>query len=288
LETTNSSVTETIIQTLNTIVSQFFSSIDATLYTLLDNLVFLGPDILQFSWFENMFSTHGILLIANALLLGVCLYYCIRLVLSYYIGSDTIERPYQFLFKLFLFGVCLNSSFFLCEQVLTVHSLLSESIRALGKSLTGNDISFLALIEKLNRLIAQSDFTIFSFEGILRSFISVSLLNLLFSYALRYIMLLVFILLFPFALLALMNYSTRWFFSAWARSFFSLLILEYMVDCILLLTFSIPFEQNQPFSMLLLLGCMYALIRANHYVQQLIGGISITVGSQISSFVKNK
>lgn len=288
METASSTMTETIIQTLNTIFSQFFSSIDATLYTLLDNLVFLGPDILEFSWFEKIFGSRGILLIANALLLGVCLYYCTRLVLSYYIGSDTIERPYQFLFKLLLFGVCLNSSFFLCEQMLTLHGLLSESLRTLGKSLTGNDISFLTLIEKLNRLIAQSDFTIFSFDGILRSFISVSLLNLLFSYALRYIMLLVFVLLFPFALLTLMNASTRWFFSAWARSFFSLLVLEYLIDFILLLTFSIPFEKNQPFSMLLLLGCMYALIRANHYVQQLIGGISISVSSQISSFVRHK
>jgi hypothetical protein len=99
-------------------------------------------------------------------------------------------------------------------------------------------------------------------------------------------MLLVFVLLFPFALLTLINYSTRWIFRSWTRSFLSLLILEYVIDCILLLTFSIPFNENQPFSMLLLLGCMYALIRANQYVQQLIGGISIHVSSQISSFIK--
>ena len=279
-------MTETIVQTINTIFSQFLSSIDTTLYSLLDELVFIGPDILEFSWFEKLFSSHGILLIADALLLGVCLYYSIRLLFSYYIGTETIERPFQFVFKLLLFGICIHSSFFLCEQFLTLHSLLSESLRNVGESLTGKEITFLSLIETVNRLITSNDFTIFSFEGILRSFISISLLNLLFSYALRYIMLLVFILLFPFALLTLINYSTRWIFRAWTRSFLSLLILEYVIDCILLLTFSIPFNENQPFSMLLLLGCMYALIRANHYVQQLIGGISIHVTSQVSSLIK--
>jgi len=288
LENTTPAMTETIIQTINSIFSQFFSSIDATLYQLLDKLVFLGPDILQFSWFEKLFGSHGILLVANALLLGVCLYYCIKLLFSYYIGSETIERPYQFLFKLLLFGICLNSSYFLCEQFLSIHSLISESFRELGGNLTGNTISFLSLIEKINRFTTDSDFTIFSFEGILKSFVSISLLNLLFTYALRYIMILVFMLLFPFALLTCMNYSTRWFFQSWSRCFLSLLLLEYLIDFILLLTFSIPFEENEPFSLLLLLGCMYALMRANHYIQQLVGGISITVSSQISSLWRPK
>lgn len=288
METTGATMTETIIETINTIFLQFFSSIDSTLYELLDKLVFLGPDILEFAWFEKIFQSHGILLIANALLLGVCIYYGIRLFFSYFIGTEAIEKPYHFIFKLLLFGLCINFSFFLSEQFLTIHSYISESIRELGKNLTGKDISFLNLIEKLNRFTVNSDFTIFSFDGILKSFISISLLNLLFTYALRYIMLLVFIILFPFALLTLMNYSTRWFFQSWSRCFFSLLILEYLVDFILLLIFSIPFEKNQPFSMLLLLGCMYALIRANHYIQQLVGGISISVTSNISSLLKPK
>ena len=225
MQNTTPTMTETIVQTINNIFSQFLSSIDTTLYVLLDELVFIDASILQFSWFANLFSSDGILLIADALLLGVCLYYGIRLLFSYYIGTETIERPFQFVFKLLLFGVCIHSSFFLCEQFLILHSLVSESIRSVGESLTGEKINFLNLIETLNRLIVYNDFTIFSFEGILRSFISISLLNLLFSYALRYIMLLVFVLLFPFALLTLINYSTRWIFRSWTRSFLSLLIL---------------------------------------------------------------
>ena len=56
-----------------------------------------------------------------------------------------------------------------------------------------------------------SDFNIFSFDGISKTFITISLFNLIFSYSLRYIMIKLFCLLTPFALLTLLNNSTSWF-----------------------------------------------------------------------------
>ena len=80
METTNT-VTQTIIDTINTIFENLFSSIDNNLYSVLDNITFIGSDILNDKNFENIFGTstsNGILLIANSLLLAYILYYSIK------------------------------------------------------------------------------------------------------------------------------------------------------------------------------------------------------------------
>ena len=136
------------------------------------------------------------------------------------------------------------------------------------------------LIEKLNVDIYSitSDFNIFSFDGISKTFITISLFNLIFSYSLRYIMIKLFCLLTPFALLTLLNNSTSWFFKSWIRCIFSLLIMQSFIALILLLVFSISFNSNT-MSKLTYLGCIYALVHINSYIRQLIGGISTDVSN---------
>ena len=99
-----SSLTNSIIQTINTIFQTLFSSIDNNIYELLDHLVFINNDILNDSIFEKIFGTstsNGLLIIANSLLIGFSIYYAIRLLYSYYMNLQ-IERPYQFIFKLLI------------------------------------------------------------------------------------------------------------------------------------------------------------------------------------------
>ena len=104
------SLTDTIIQTINSIFQTLFSSIDNSVYSILDNLTFINSSILNDSLFENLFGTNssnGILLIANSLLIGFSIYYAIRLLYSYYMNLQ-VERPYQFIFKLLIFGIIMN------------------------------------------------------------------------------------------------------------------------------------------------------------------------------------
>ena len=74
----SSSVTNTIISTINDIFSKIFSSIDNNLYAILDNFAFINADILNDKYFLKLFglsSRNGILLIANAFVLGFLIYY---------------------------------------------------------------------------------------------------------------------------------------------------------------------------------------------------------------------
>lgn len=79
-------ITELIINAINTIFQTIFSSIDTNLYSILDDITFVNTDILDTSYFRNIFGTtssNGILLIANSLVLGFLLYYCGKLILSH-------------------------------------------------------------------------------------------------------------------------------------------------------------------------------------------------------------
>ena len=75
-----SNITQIIIDTINTILGNLFSSIDNNLYSVLDKITFINSDIITDKNFENIFGTstsNGILLIANSLLLGFILYYAL-------------------------------------------------------------------------------------------------------------------------------------------------------------------------------------------------------------------
>ena len=99
----------------------------------------------------------------------------------------------------------------------------------------------------------------------------------------------VFVLISPFAFLTLTNYSTSWFFRSWLKNFIGILLLQSLVAFILLIIFSIDYNSSNLLSKFMYIGGIYALTRANVFIKELIGGISIDVSnafSNIKSFIK--
>lgn len=282
--TTN--ITQVIIDTINSLLNTLFSSIENSVYETLDDLAFISTDILDNTIFQKLFGYHynnGLLIIANSLLLAVCLYYCFKLVYSHFTGIQ-IESPYQFVFKLLIFGIFINCSYFICEMFIYFTSLISDAIRSIGSNILGEEISFSSLISNLNSVVTvdSTSLNVFSLDGILQSLISISFINLLFTYSLRFIMVKVLILIMPFALLTLINSSTAWFFKAWLKIFLSLLFIQPFISITLLIVFALDFTGTDIMSKVLCIGAIYALIRANTYVQHFIGGISTNVSQNLS------
>ena len=132
-----SEITTNIINTINTIFGNLFSSVDNSLYEVLDDLVFVNTDILKDKYFNNIFglsTNNGILLIANSLLIGFVLYYSARLMMSNYTYQKT-EGPAQFIIKCVIFGICMNSSFFIVEQILNLNNSVCSLIRSIGEDM---------------------------------------------------------------------------------------------------------------------------------------------------------
>lgn len=283
-------ITEIIANSINSLFSNLFSSIDNNVYLILDEITFINTDIFNDSFFTKIFGTNsysGLLLICNSLLISFIIFYCIKLIYSHLIFT-TVEKPFQFLFKLLIFGILMNSSLFICEQIININSLISLAIREIGENIFNTNINFTEIIKKINTVIVigNTDFNLFSMDGIIKSFLSFELINLLFTYSLRYILVKIFILISPFAFLSLISNTSNWFFKSWFRGFFALLIIQSFVSIILLIIFSINIESNNTLLKLLYLSSLYALTKANIYIKELVGGISTTFSNSIIT-VKN-
>lgn len=287
-----SNITQIIINTINTILGNLISSIDNNLYSVLDDITFINSDILNDKNFEVIFGTsasNGILLIANSLFLGIILYFSIKYLLAHFTYSQ-IETPHSFLLKLIICGICMNCSYFLISQFLDIFSNITLAIRSLGESLFNKNICFSELILMINNNISidTSSLDIFSLDGLIKSIISFSLFNIIFSYSFRYVLIKVFILITPFAILSNSLNTTSWFFKSWIKNLFSLLFIQIIVSIILLILFSLDFSSSNLFSKFIYIGGIFALIKSNSFVKEFIGGVSTNISQNVNNFLKFK
>lgn len=273
------STSNTILTTINELFGSLFSSIDGSIYKALDEIAFINTDILHSTYLEKLFGTSsvtGILVIANALLVGFILYFAVKHLLSSF-GVAESQNPYHFILKIIFIGICMNSSFFLCEQIINLNSLVSTAIRESCGDILDVPICFSRLIDVSDSIIQieENMANVFSIDGIIKTVVSIGFLNVVFMYAIRYILLKVFILISPFAFITLSLRSTSFIFKSWLKCFISLLFVELFASFILAVMFSLEYNANNLVSKLLFIGAILALMKVNNYVRDFIGGISI-------------
>lgn len=280
----SSDVTTSIINTINTIFDKMFSSIDEKLYEVLDDLTFISSNILEDKHFGKILgtsTTNGILLISNALLIGFLLYFAIKYLFSNFTFTR-IENPTQFIFKIIIFAILMNSSYFIVEQVLDLNYNICSAIRGLGEDLFNEKICFSNLIKTINKNleIDKGSFDIFSVDGLIKGTLTISLLNLVLSYSFKYIMIKVFIILSPFAFISLCLENTSWFFKSWYRNLFSLLFIQIIVSIVIVILFSTNYSSNDLLTKFIYIGGIYALIKANSFAREFMMGSGISTNIQ--------
>lgn len=267
-----------ILDTINSLCQSLFSSIDNAIFPLLDDLIFINPEITETNYLEKIMGENtntGLLILANALLLAFILYYSIRRFTAFYSGQD-VESPYQFFIKAIFIGILMNFSLNICSSIVSFSYEISEFIRGLGDHLFNKTISFSSFFDLLNHDTSKN-FNIFSIDGILASMLSFSSFSLVLHFTFRYILTKILILLSPFAFLCLLNRTTSGFFKSWLKSFLSLLLIQIIIALILLLPFAILKENSSSmFNKLLLIGSFYALLKSNQFVKDFINGTGIS------------
>ena len=287
----SSDVTTSVINTINTIFDKLFSSIDEKLYEILDDLTFIGPKILEDKHFDKILGTsitNGILLIANSLLIGFLLYFAIKYLFSNFTYAR-IEKPTQFIFKIIIFAILMNSSYFIIEQILDINYNICSAIRGLGEELFNENVCFNNLIKNINKNleIDNGSFDIFSVDGLIKGTLTISLLNLVLSYSFRYIMIKVFIILSPFAFISLCLESTSWFFKSWYKNLFSLLFIQIIVSIVIIILFSTNYSSNDLLTKFIYIGGIYVLIKANSFAREFMIGSGISTNVQSNLNVGN-
>lgn len=276
------SLFQNFIQGINTIFYNFFHSIDSNIYYILDDIVFINSDILNDNFISKILGTStstGLLLLCNSLLFGFILYYAISLILSH-IAMFRLQTPYQFICKLIIISIVINYTYDICSFLLDLNSNISLAVRSIGENLFNSPICFSNLGNTLTHISSfENNFNVFSIEGFLKSFSSIGILNLILSYSFRYIMVKIFILIFPFAVISTLNESSSYFFKSYIKSFISLLLTQTIVALVLLLIYSLDFNTNNLFSQVIFIGAIYCLSRINYFMKELMGGISTTIYS---------
>ena len=280
----NANMSQVVIDTINTIFSNLFKSIDTNLFKILDDLTFINSNILEDKYFGKIFgnsAASGILLIANSLLIGYILYYSVKYLFSNFTFSK-IENPIQFIFKLVIFGIAMNSSFYILQQILDINFNICSAIRSIGEDLFRQSISFSKLIENINSnlKIVEDNINVFSVDGIIKGTTTISLVNLVTVYAIRYVTVKLLILISPFAILSLCLENTSYFFKLWFRNLFSILFIQIIVALILLILFSVDYNSNDLMTKFIYIGGIYCLLKANTFVREFMMGTGISTNVQ--------
>lgn len=278
-----------IVETINSLCQSLFSSIDNAIYPILDDLVFVSPNITETNYLERIFGTNsntGLLVLSNSLVLAFILYYSIRRFISFYAGNE-VESPYIFLIKGIFITILMNFSLELCSYLISFTYEITNFITSLGENIFGREISFSSLINILNSSFT-SGFNVFSLDGILSGMLSISSFSLIISFALRYIMIKVLILSAPFAFLCLLNKSTGGFFKSWYRSLIALLLVQILIALILLLPYAIIKDSSSDIlNKILIIGAINALLKSSQFIKEFMGGIGISSNFQ-SRYIRFK
>ncbi len=262
-----------ICDSLNSIFFKIFSSIDNTIYSNLDNILFINSDIINNLKFQQIFGTdssNGLLLLANSLIFGIVLFYILSFAVSHLIYSK-IDSPYQFLFKCIIFATCMNSSLWICENLIYLITTLTDFIREIGSSINGFEITFSNLINHINSTLYPTieTFDIFSFDGILKFATTIGIIYILLIYSTRYILCKILILLTPFAFLSLINHRFDGFFKGWLKQFLTLLSMQIFVSLILVLGFSLEFQAGNTLSKLIYFGIIAIIAKCHYNVKEI-------------------
>ena len=277
----------TIQNSLNTIFSKIFSSLDNSFYSILDNLAFINTSILDNNVIKALLGTNiktGILAICNSFILGFILYYSIRFLFSHLIYIKT-ESPREFIFKAIIFATLMNNSLWICEQIIFIIVFCTSFLISTAENLFQRTITFSEFLNVLNTTLfwvpAATD--LFSFAGIVKSFSSIGLINLVFTFSLRYIMILVFILISPFAFLSLITNSSSWIFKTWIKSFISLLLYQLIIGLLLIISFTFTNIANSLLVSIFYVGIIQAFQKSGYFIREIFGGISLS-STSYSSF----
>ena len=170
---------------ISSLVNSLLTSLDSNVFSVLDELAFIKSSSISDTYFHSFFTKQfNIITLSEALLFGFLLYYAISYLFSFLTCSH-FQKPISFISRLFFSALLIHFSLPICEKVLDFFYLISSILRTLGSYIFPFELSFSILYDKISKLFF-SDLTVpfkfFSFDGILKSFLSFGFVNLLFTF----------------------------------------------------------------------------------------------------------
>jgi len=274
-----------IINSLNLISEKLFKSVEGEVYTTLDKIVNISPDILKSDPLKNIFfenKVNGIIVIANSLMMLYITYYMFTQLMSLYNGNTT-ENIYTFIIKLVVVFILINNSYFICELILNITNEITNSIEMYGENISGQDLTFTNLKEKILSIKDFMKNDLLSLDGLIKGVISFGAITILINFSIRYVTMIFLLIIFPLTLTTLTSSITSGIF----KSYFKIFIVTLFTQIIVKLVILIPLMYKDVDSIMykiVLVGTIYIIYRINTFVKELF--VKITEESKYTNIFR--
>lgn len=261
------------ISNLNIVFEKIFKSVEAQVYDTLDKISIIDKEILKIEPIQKIISSNGFVIIANSIIFFLIIYYIYMVIISMYNGNK-YENIYHLIIKLLIISVVVNSSYFLIEQILELNDSLTDAINTLCKNLAGCDITFVKLKEAILNIKDFSSSDFLSLDGLIKGIISYGSINVLITFAIRYVTSILLIIIAPVALSTLFSNFTKGVFYTWIKLFVTNLFMQIILKIII----TIPLlykDNNSVMYKIIIVGSVYMIYKLNSFIKEIFTRFSI-------------
>lgn len=263
---------DNVINNLNTILNKLYSSIKNDGYNILDNISDIDESIFEKEPIKSLYqgkNMDNFLLMINIIISAVIIYYAFKSILSLY-GDTSIENIYFFVIKIIIVSILSFNSFSICKQIVNINYLITESVESILEEVSDKEISYNFLegnISNLDDFFKTTDKI--GINGIKDSIVCAYIVSMIIFFSIRYVIILVCIILSPFAFLSIVFSKKRFLFNLWKKVFISNLSIQIINKIIIFIpTISI---NEKDVCLPILIGTVFIIYKIN----KIIGDVKI-------------
>lgn len=260
-----------ILTNLNNIINKFCLSIKSEGYKIINNISDIDTNIFKVQPLKLLYSENNfkiLLIIVNAIISAVVLYYAFKCILSLY-SSASIQNIYLFIIKLILITIFSSNSFYLCKEIINFNYLISNFTEEFLEEISSEKIDYNFLEENISNL---DDFfksiDKIGINGFNDLIISSYIIYLITFLSVRYVVVLLCIILSPFAIICLISVKTRVIFEYWIKVFVINLSIQTINKIVIFIPIVSKSEKDIYFA--ILLGSICILYKINKLIGEII------------------
>ena len=293
-----------LISNLNEMCKALFNSVDKNAFKYLDELAFLDESKFKTGIELELIGNNiyeGVIGIAISILIGIALYYIVNYFIRKIINEE-MENPYTFIIKSIIAGFFIIYIKDIVLFVISVNNIITKEILNLTQTFFNQKVTFENILIKINEtLYVQGEgFNVMSFDGIIKIYLVFGIINLIFEYSLRYVMIKIMFILSPifYVMIKIMfilspifvafktNRKTEYLYNNWIKGIFSLLFMQNIIAIILVISTRFITSPLIPINKIIYIGMIYALIKVNVFIKEIFGGVSIEVQTPIKNIIR--
>lgn len=272
-------VNNAVLNTIQNMTNQIFTSIDDSLIRVLDQFVYIDGRLLNGSVFFILTIKIELAMrvIAESIIFGHVLYYLIRYLISRITSQnrEDLENPALFFIKIIFVSIAVLYSSDICKMLVELNNNISIDF---GRNMfpAGNLPTFSRFLKTVNQsFLSDGDsVNVFSVDGIFKGFVSFGILNMTVTFALRYVLIKVLIFMAPIAFVCKSFTKTEKIFNAWFKTFISLLLVQHFITLILVLGGFLKYNDYSMINKIAYIGIIYALSKSFYLFEKIFNTVA--------------